>query len=771
MSAIESPALGSSWRSLSLIRLFSSLTFGITLLVLIVAYACVFSALPQVRVALEVTEMQAFSHWLFVTLNVLLCLSVVIATLTRIRFNLINLGVWIVHAGLLTLSIGAMAYFGAKIEGDVLLRSPRIELVGTQAGGDRVLAALLPRKGESWASQMPAFGGGIRLDVVETRGNANRPVQSVSVRVQRGDAPPTDLVLSDSDPSVQPIAERLGIRLQIFEPQRKFYDNHVAALYFRPVGQASAKAFELTGLPSYRERYLDEGYTLIDRGGLPVPSKRTTPAIRLAGLSIPTGWFESWRLPIHLVSQELPFSIEVTGFAPYVSGMRRIAAGGGDADFPGMNLLLEAPDRSASLERSLFAASPVDSFVALSTPVEFRWVENAAERDALLSPMAGPAELVIESADPPARKTIAVREGETYELEGTSYKLTVQQVFPTWPLMSPGFESAASPAALVAVTSDQKSYTRTVIQRYPQLSQDIDEKGMRKRDGLYDPNLTLRFRNAQNGYILVIADPQSAAAGEATVATFDPAGHVQVSQARVGERQRILFGMVPADLTVRELFTRSRKFDVPVVEPRETRRANLAERAASAIRLSLTGKGESSNWSETHWLDFSQYPDVDQSPLIVQAPDGRAYELIYSRLQHDLGAALTPERLTVKFFPGRRSVESWRSYFLAQNDGEASPQEATVYTNATYALKHWTLFQSGAANDHWSYTILGVGNRIGIGPMLTGCSMITLGCLYAFYVKPWLRRRRAERGAAAARGRRAAESAEKEVEPELVQVR
>ena len=43
-------------------------------------------------------------------------------------------------------------------------------------------------------------------------------------------------------------------------------------------------------------------------------------------------------------------------------------------------------------------------------------------------------------------------------------------------------------------------------------------------------------------------------------------------------------------------------------------------------------------------------------------------------------------------------------------------------------------------------TVFGVGNRQGIWPMTLGCVLITAGCLYAFYVKPVLKRRAARAG-------------------------
>ena len=41
-----------------------------------------------------------------------------------------------------------------------------------------------------------------------------------------------------------------------------------------------------------------------------------------------------------------------------------------------------------------------------------------------------------------------------------------------------------------------------------------------------------------------------------------------------------------------------------------------------------------------------------------------------------------------------------------------------------------------------NYTVLGVGNRNGVMVQLAGCCIAVIGMIYAFYVKPTLKRRR-----------------------------
>jgi hypothetical protein len=123
MNSDRTPLSAVQTRRNPLIRLFSSIWLGVALLALIVVYSSVVSAFAPVRWALEMTEMQAFRHWTFVVLVVLFLLALFTATFLRTRWNRLNAGALTAHLGLLLLSVGALAYFGTKVEGDVLLQS------------------------------------------------------------------------------------------------------------------------------------------------------------------------------------------------------------------------------------------------------------------------------------------------------------------------------------------------------------------------------------------------------------------------------------------------------------------------------------------------------------------------------------------------------------------------------------------------------------------------------------------------------------------------
>ena len=496
-----------------LIRLFSSIWLGVTLLALILVYSSVVSALPPVRWALELTEMQAFRHWFFVVLVALFLLALLTATFLRTRWNRINAGALTAHLGLLLLSAGALAYFGTKVEGDVLLQSPAILVRANIGGSPRVVGRFRAGPHESWSRILPPLNEPITIHVVETAGRGVESVVSAKVSVQIGDRPPRTVTLSSAPDDWQSVHETVALHLDTAPPQSNFYDDETPALYLRDAGTGLEYRREIEHLPIYREHYLAADGVLRNARGTEVPSKRVRPELTVLGLRIQTGWFEPWRMPINVNADGLPFTMQITGYVPCVAGLQPAAA------------------RTAAYGTSRF------------------W----------------------------RRARIAGR----------------------------------------------------------------------------------TFRRAP------------------------------------------------------------------------CRRSSSSSSAAAQ-----------SGWTETQWCPFSSYPDMDAHSITVQVPGtNSAWEIVYSRARHDLGATLAARNLSVTYFPGQRGIESFHSEIMVQQeDGLARP--AVVSTNQTLSVGRWTLYQSGFDfDDHWAYTVLGVGNRIGITPMNIGWIVVTLGCLYAFYLKPVLLRR------------------------------
>jgi hypothetical protein len=180
----------------------------------------------------------------------------------------------------------------------------------------------------------------------------------------------------------------------------------------------------------------------------------------------------------------------------------------------------------------------------------------------------------------------------------------------------------------------------------------------------------------------------------------------------------------------------------PVVEPVSSRMSSIVAYSASAIRLTVTPRNAVAE-PYTNWIVFSRFPHrvPDARPLDVPlGPELGTWRIIYSLREESLEAVLAPKQLDVTYFPGMRGIESYRTEAIAKRPG-MPPREVGVSTNNTHTVGRWTLYQSGAAQDGWSFTILGVGNRNGIHLMNIGWIVVTLGAIYAFYVKPVLIRR------------------------------
>jgi hypothetical protein len=116
-----------------LLRLFSSIWLGVILLTLLFIYCSIGSSgvpthpnilnpanwvsVRQMR-PFELTEFEWFHWWPFDLLIALICINLVVATLRRIPFNIVNLGVWMIHSGIIILALGSVWYFSTKVEGD-----------------------------------------------------------------------------------------------------------------------------------------------------------------------------------------------------------------------------------------------------------------------------------------------------------------------------------------------------------------------------------------------------------------------------------------------------------------------------------------------------------------------------------------------------------------------------------------------------------------------------------------------------------------------------
>src|SRR5262249_54042590 len=152
------------------------------------------------------------------------------------------------------------------------------------------------------------------------------------------------------------------------------------------------------------------------------------------------------------------------------------------------------------------------------------------------------------------------------------------------------------------------------------------------------------------------------------------------------------------------------------------------------------------SWSKHVWVPFSHYNsttmlDIHEPTVVNDVPGMGSVQLLYGRQERPLPTRVTLEQLKTDFYPGRQQPSEWTSYFRFEDAATHTVRLAKAFLNNTARLGDWTLFQSQAAGDHESWTVLGVGNRQGVMTMLAGCTLISLGMIFAFAIKPIIVRR------------------------------
>ncbi len=735
---------------------FSSIRLGIFWISAILVYAAVGSAVPTFRQVFELSEFAYFNHWVFAALIGLFCLTLIVATIRRISINARNLGVLTVHAGLLTLCAGSILYFGRKIEGDVYLEPPRVEIISRERFKQdpaRATVGSLPAvKGEVWETSAPMLGGAFRAEVVNVVHSGMRTGSSVTLRLSAPGRDETTVVLEQENAErphsrFAEFGDRLALMLVPANETGAFYDDFVPALIVqygpRPEDH---EEFELPDLPFYHERFVEYGdeaapqspaLEVVSTGGERVASARNRP--------IPL--VEHWRMPIPLIdfgsalAADWPITMEIDGYLPYAQVQPVPIAGDGPVE-PIVKVRVERAG-SAPLENWLMGRLASQSMLALpdGARVEFRWLGEQAEIDpAWKEPVKGRHVLSVRVKEPAIQRDFDVTVGQTIAVDGTGYKLTIKELLSDWPLMTKGFEGAHTPIARVWVETPSQQYERSVLMRYSELNQDRDATGakMSQTADLVDVNLELSYIDADVDHFLIAAGQSlapvvihTAPGGARSMAALEPGGEFSP-----GDGLKLTL----VDFLVRPTFASQ-----PVVIPERQRRSLMdVGRQHSLIRVRLASKdGE---WSRHVWVPFSQYNaevnDGTTPTLVEDVPGVGSFQLIYGRARRRLPTTMALERLATEYYPGREQPREWTSHFRYRDPQTGRAQVGRAFLNNTYTIGDWTFFQASAAQDGKSFTVLGVGNRRGVMTMLLGCTLISLGMIYAFAVKPILVKRR-----------------------------
>jgi cytochrome c-type biogenesis protein CcsB len=773
--------------------LFSNVRFGIVLLVLLFVYMSVGSAgvvypvhpnllhpdawvhaqLRQWR-PFEMTEFEWFHWWPFDVLMGLIAATMAWTTLRRIPFRPVNYGVWGIHAGILMLIAGSVWYFGTKVEGDAAVARRAIAVQVTAADGTKGAGRLTATPGaatqvragdENWQVQVAQIDPGWEL---RTGSEAGEKAYSVMLLVQgprgrfmrqviagRPDLTEDLLVTDDPQQPLQravkakgaPIVETAFEAVAEYESQGWFHLkndlNKSWALYLRRPGGAWVQR-PIEGLPLYND-YVPGPGLAFDAAG------REPPVHPL-------------QVPIPAVASDDPlpgFTFEATGYLRYAFERTRLARGGPEQPLnPAATVEVQVPG-VAPVVSQLLALDP-ERDVDESELVTFRWASSA---DALAA-MERPSRLVFEVA------------GQRVEVPSEAWNPGDG----TWTSVGP--DSAGVAMRVVAVQEGLKLAERRVsvaildlrtpqgeIRRWvfddPRLDRDMkpgenpDPKA--PAQNLAPAVRTLLLPGLSRTPVTLVAGPDPS-----QLTLIDAAdGEVRARPLAVGEQLPLAQGVT---LKVTEHLPRAVTQTRPFIVPERQRVKDARERFAMMLLRAPDGRA---TWLPFHDMVFDRPEQVlrrrEFRPTRMRLEDGSEIELVFSRQRSPLPSPIVLESFDLAAHVGGFTGETStiRDYvsllrFGREGGGWSEPVRVSVnqpveHGGLSFFQAQWDPPDEGGTGAPPSlglnYTVLGVGSRHGVGLQLAGCVVACLGMIYAFYVKPVIKRRSLQRAREAAHPR------------------
>jgi len=711
--------------------------------------------------ALEMTELEFYGWWPLKLLLLLFVVNMATATVRRIEFVLPNLGVLTVHAGIVTLGLGAAAYSAAKLEGDVLL------LAGP------------PDSASGGGSAAPTPG-------------------------------PMEVGFFDNT--------RVVLRVnQVRTPQER------AALGLPPDMETDQR--RLFGLPRYNDYNLaavtaldvlpepgDEGRTL----SIPVPPTHpasaalTDPDIsfRVVGYAAAAELVPAWRKVDAAPGTTPPDQpVRYVEMRTTLDRNQNELPDGKDRLVQTMGFMPTVPS-----ERVVQIANAIGIEYTRNLP-EQRWAELTADipmpADMNKRPAGG---LIVRIPAQNIARIFPIEPGGTIDVGGYSLELTSLSPRPPFPIITPGFEGAGSSVAVVRITppaapgdAGVKPFDRYIYSRFPELTQDLsatekNAQGMPLRTPPR-PDIELSFIDASMVQVHFDERPDGTVRGfiRLPLAQGKGVSVIRTDALKTGDSLPVGPSLV---LRLGERLPSVERTAVPrrITGPQREKDLGTHKQAAIAVEVSTPAANGQPAWSTTVWLPFQLYTNerVGATASIVRVPGGRTVQLAFGRLWHPLpGLGLQLADFSMTPYPHSEQPQDFRSDLIVTKFDHAgrpvanerratslneplleSPYlwdsersgivNAVAWIGSTLGDTRFKFSQSGWDSGGWTetkaradtgelprpygrFTILGVGNNPGIKIIALGAVLTCAGIPWAFYVKPWMinRRKRAFAQAAA----------------------
>ncbi|MEQ9453213.1 MAG: hypothetical protein RLN76_01300 [Phycisphaeraceae bacterium] len=628
---------------------------------------------------LEMTELQFYSWWPMQLILMLFVVNMIWATIRRIEFKFENIGVLTVHTGIVTLTLGSILYSTFKVEGDLLLFRQDIE-----DGYENVF----------YDAVNPAF-----YVLLPNRGQAMVPLPELP-RYNDYPAGTLDIPISDRDKLEPLIPEGLSLRIIGFLPDAEIEETW---------------ALEPTDAP---------GAEIL----------ATSPVMRLA-----------------LAGRETPNE---------------------DTLQPEQLLLLAS-------------AVPGERYVE-THHADIELLTDLSEQRAsqLLTEVPGEHGLIVEVPATGYREVFPIEPGQTITAGSTGYQLTIEEIGPYGlPFVTPGYEEATDTRAVVQVQRGSEMFRRLAMSRFPERSQDFvpqpDDPNAgplgQRRDP--DPAIRLTYLDRSKPQFHLVWSPDQPDKPVELIANLPRSAPLRapLGEDRFPISRQLWVHMLGASQT-------AAKVRQPAIKPRPQRDPkDIGGYTASLMLVEVKKQIEGEEpWERIvmlHHMRYPRHPSGKNRPETITVPGVGPVTMIFARERHRLPFIIGLAEFQMDPYPDtyppvpRDFSSDLLISRLHPEDGVPAevPQvyrpslnnPAIVHSPGAGIVKgKLKLSQVGwdpgdqtdpaieARDDNGRFinqqrfSIIGVGNNVGIQIIFVGACLIVAGVPWAFYVKPWLLQRR-----------------------------
>jgi len=526
-----------------------------------------------------------------------------------------------------------------------------------------------------------------------------------------------------------------------------FYDSGQRALYARVLKGELYGMHPLPGLPRFGN--YDDGH---DPGRLRRGDLTGIESFTPIGLqSDSPGVLASW------LGLSRPVMVDVVGYYSYADVVEDVL-NDPSSNETGVDVAVAGQDGKQGSRFMLRATDPSAAHQFFgSTELEYRQVSDGSLGDI----RASVDRLFEVTAALPGQAISRMEMGIGKPAMVGEYAITVESYNPAFPMF--GTHEVVQALTLHVVHGKSEFWRMILSGRTLQTDFKMDPattppmvKGNRQKAPI-DRNLVLGFRVNDPAALMPTAGDDKhvlLTAGKSDLVDIhiSMSSPTQVSDMSAGGEISLSMDGEPVTATVRRTdHFRVVSHVVPI--PRDKQNKDLGESGSKQVAVVCVKCGD---WSQDVPVPCDLYAAPDPMVLepmipwamgVVQIPGAGA------ALQLQLGYTCRPMpvALMLKNFDmvpysgglanGNTMFRDFRSTLeLTDGDGHVETDVTSLNSPIYYDHGNWIFFQAGYDPDGQSSTI-GVGNRPGVVVMLSGCVMIVVGLLYAFYAKPVVIRR------------------------------